>query len=258
MKWLKEKYSRIPRPIRTAIQLGLVPLLLLICYIVIQTPTFTALFTLRLAEKSELVGPGRILGIVQNPEYPTTEVIVAEDDHGFIFCRYYTNNPFVRPLLTYREKQGDLTLLACPFFLPDEDKRRLPVLLFCDDPKAEYAEVDITITVPWDGKDTTFTYSLCASRATEGYFLFHIDIMPYKGSDAEYRALDTFARVSLTNYGTPDSGSEIHATVRLYTNHITKNPDGTVTVRQPSDLYKSAQLTIDSVADDAVARFENP
>jgi len=260
MKWFKQKYEKLPRPLRTAIHLGLLPLLALVIYIVIQTPTFSGTIALRLAEKANMVGPGRVLGIVNNPHYPTTQVIVAEDEEGYIFCRYYTNQPFERPLLTYREKQGDLTLVACPFFLPDEDKRRLPVLLFCDDPKAEYAEVNLSITIPWDGTDKTFRYTLNASRMTDDYFQFHIDEPLRSWSQERSRALDTFSRVSTPWFSGPYSRDsyDIHATVKLYMNSITEYPDGSINVTVPGDLYKTAELTIDSVADDAVARFGNP
>lgn len=260
MKWLKQQYAKLPRPIRTAIQLGLLPLLMLIFYIVIQTPTFSGTIALRMAEKANLVGPGQILGIVENPEFPTTQVIVAEDAEGYIFCRYYVNQPFERPLLTYREKQGELTLVACPFFLPDEDKRRLPVLLLCDDGKAEYAEVDISITIPWDDTEQTFRYDLAARRITDGYFQFHIDNPLRKWSEERCKALHTFARVSTPWFGPPYSRDsyDIHATVKLYTNTTTSNADGSINVTAPGDLYKTAELTIDSVADDAYERFGNP
>jgi len=257
MKRLKKTYEKLPRPLRTAIHLGLLPLLALVIYIVIQTPTFSGTIALRLAEKANMVGPGRILGTVTHYAHTNTEVIVAEDDHGYIFCRYYKDSPYNYPLLSYREKQGELTLLACPFYLLGREDDRLPVLLMCDDPKAEFAVVDISITFPWDGSVQTYEYSLREYRMTEGYFQFHIDVVPYKGTEAEYRALDTFSRVSQTNYGTPYYGSDIHATVKLYKNCITNHPDGSTTLGG-GELYKTAELTIDSVADDAVARFGNP
>lgn len=244
MKWLKQQYPKLPRPIRTVIHLSLLPLLTLILYIAVQTPTFSGIIALRMAEKANLVGPGKILGTVTHYAHTNTEIIVAEDDQGYIFCRYYTDSPYNYPNLTYREKQGELTLLACPFYLLGQQDDRLPVLLMCDDSKAEYAEVDISITVPWGNEDVTYTYSLSTARMTDGYFQFHIDVTPYPGSDAEYRALDTFARVSMTNYGTPYSGYAIQASVNLYTN--------------TGDLYKTEALTVDSIADDAVERFGNP
>ena len=258
MKWLKTQYARLPRPIRTAIHLGSLPLLALILYIVIQSPVVSATMALRMAEKANMVGPGRILGIVDHYAYPNTQIIVAEDTGGYIFCRYYTDSPYNYPQLSYQEKQGDLTLLACPFYLNDSENYRLPVLLMCDDPKAEFAVVDISITVPWDGDEITYEYSLRADRMTEGYFQFHIDINPfYKWTEEEHRALETFARVSQPNFGNPYSSYDIQATVKLYKNAITHNPDGS-TIVNGGELYKTTQLTIGSVADDAVERFGNP
>ena len=166
MKWFKKHYEKLPRPIRTAIHLGLLPLVALVIFIVTRMPIYSGTLALRMAEKANMVGPGRILGIVEHFAYPDTQVIVAEDADGYIFCRYYPNSPFSRPQLAYREKQSDLTLVACPFYLVDPENYRLPVLLMCDDPKAQYAVVDISITVPWDGEENTYEYSLRAYRMT--------------------------------------------------------------------------------------------
>lgn len=243
MKWFKKHYEKLPRPIRTAIHLGLLPLVALVFYIVIRIPIYSGTMALRMAEKANMVGPGRILGIVEHFAYPDTQVIVAEDADGYIFCRYYPNSPFSRPQLAYREKQSDLALVACPFYLVERTQYQLPVLLLCNDARADYVEVDLSITIPHNDTSINYSYHLAANRTTADYFELSIDIQPELWTEEENRALDTFSRVSQTNFGIPYSGYDIRATVTLFSN---------------SQEYRTEELTITSIAEDAVERFGNP
>lgn len=242
MKWLKEKYSQIPRPTRTSIQLGLLPVIVLAIYVLMGMPMFSEIAALRQAEKANLVGPGRILGTVTDEKHPNIYIVVAEDDHGYILCRYAHLSLFDPLQLVYREKDDGMMLLGCPVVLIDRDDISLPVLLFCNDPKATQAEVDLSITIAYDEGKLTFDYPLTASRVNEDYFEFYIDTPQ---TEAEAKALYTFAKVSMPVYGSPYSPDvyDIRATVRLYAD---------------DELYRTEELTVDSVADDAYERFGTP
>lgn len=245
MKRLKKKYEKIPRQIRTAIHLGMLPLLALIIYIVIQTPVFSGTIALRLAEKANMVGPGRILDRVALP-YSDYEIIVAEDADGYILCQYHTNNPFAKPRFAYREKKenGELTLLAFPSQIGTKDNFWIPLILFCDDPNVTDVFMEMTISIPYDGEIKTFHYASW-SYPYNGFYELFIDICNSTRTEAEAHALTILTTTSSPLLGRTDSrdSAEIRATVTLFSN-----------VQE----CRTEELTIQSVADDAFERFGNP
>lgn len=257
MKWFKKQYEKIPRPVRTAIQMGLLPLVALVFYIVIRMPIYSGTMALRMAEKANMVGPGRILGILTDEFEENLSIVLAEDEKGYIFCRYYTDSPYNRPLLSYREKQGDLAVLAVPFYLVNPDRYHLPVVLICNDARASYAELDLTITVPYGDRELTYEYSLAGNREQDDYFEFCIDVAPNRWTEEEHCALETFASVSQTNFGITSRDCNAKATIRLYSREITRTPDGSVNYKD-AELYRTEEITIQSIVDDAVERFGTP
>lgn len=156
----KTIFGRIPRPLKASLcTIGVVVLAVLL-YISLGCPTFSMRGELRRAEKVNLVGPSKVVDIVTSQYREFEKMIVGETENGVCFLGKYRHTYIGAPLwdqsayvFSYREKTGDITVLAAPnkgALLWQTAGNNLPVYIFADEPAATRAELELTVT----GTDT--------------------------------------------------------------------------------------------------------
>lgn len=237
MKKLKMMLKNVPRKVRIAFDLCLILLLGFLFYLSIGAPTFSAEQAFRRAEAINMVGPGKIVDTLGWSDYPMFEtLIVAETESGVEFYGEYRmghgdawpkglNIQYRTPLFSYREKTGEMTVLAAPvdgFGLSRYDSEgKLPVYVFCDYPGAVRAELDMTVSGSYKTgnggeaveREFTRTFSADSVRHGDGFFRFTLT--------GEGRILNYIAHISNGDYWSrtltdSERGASIPVTVRLY------------------------------------------
>lgn len=203
MRKLREKWSKIPRPLRAVTNSLLILLLLFLKWDSRGRPLPVDEWVYRRMEQQQMLGPGTIVHelnshygletapIDQYNEFAYT--IVSETENGIIFCGLdrYTDGKR-KTVMTYQEKTGNITLAVPPTDIWDWANWNwefyLPIYVFHEHPDAVRAEVDLTIRGVWEtnyNSDTIRethqepyekTYSLKSIHQTEDFFLFRIEV----------------------------------------------------------------------------------
>lgn len=176
MRKLKYAWQSIPRKKRIVINILAIAVLSFAIYLFLDCPAFTAEQRYRRAERAHMVGPAEILGIYDPEGSNYQHVLVAEEQNAVIFYLYSDIQGSMEDLY-YREKTGDLTVLASPNILPgsgDAQVLDLPVFLFDNYPEALRAELEITLCETVNDEHFEKTYYLESTREGHGYFHFNI------------------------------------------------------------------------------------
>lgn len=219
MKRLKRFWQRLPKPLRALVYLLAIAAVCLALYTFVGAPAFSTEQEFRRAEKANMVGPGRILCDVElETIFPGYQrMLVADTDEGIIFyCYDHVHSD--SPALYYREKTGDITVLAAP--TPTNSRNEttqvaLPVFVFDNCPEAVRAELDLTISIQLSGKPFQTSYHLESAREGDGYFRFILDILSRSPIGTEGHAIQRL--ILFSGYGgRTQTGTDILATVRLY------------------------------------------
>ena len=235
-KRVKKHPSRIPRPLK-AIFVALCAISVALLYYIAQgSPTLTFEREFRRAERANLVGPSRIVDVMDSNCIHFEQMIVGETEHGICFfggrtITVHRGSNFQREEMvytfSYREKTGDITVLAAPnsFGFPGfwgMVQMSLPVYVFDSYPEAVRAELELTVTGTdtrtSDGEKITTNFTEhfvgSAERTDEGYFRFLLDV-PATTRSYALRLLS-----DLSGNEMPNSDENIQAvvpgTVRLY------------------------------------------
>lgn len=171
MKKLIRFWQRLSAKKQVAIHLLTVAALVWLIYMLLGCPPFSADQTFRRAEKAAMVGPATILGQIQPEGYPCDGLILGQDSEAVYLYVMHKGSPETSELI-YREKEGNVTLLAAPgtALLQFEYQAHIPVILYHSCKDAVQAEVDLTV---YSG-DFRQTYSLTAQREGDGYFAFDL------------------------------------------------------------------------------------
>lgn len=198
---------------------------------------------LRWEEYLHQIGPSTVVDHLDEEEYDEFEhLLVGETDHGVVFYSIYWDRITD---FSYREKTGDLTVLAAPTWGEDWSRsykgKRLPIYLFDEYPLAVRAEMEITVSsnpenIYYSGVDFSRSWSLKADRESDGHFLFWLEV-PEKASQLNALGTDGEAAQLLSRICHSDSWEyaveTADITVRLY------NAAG--------DMIKEQALTLRSV-----------
>lgn len=169
--------ERIPRKVQVAINLMLIPLLLLLFYIVIHSPTATPEQAYRRFEKANLVGPSEILGYETITRGTPAAFMLAESADGYIISAVKQPQHHQTRDFFYLQKTGDITVCPAPQELYWEfgGELVLTIFLFDEYPAAEYAELDFELY--WENGRNAYRkwHSLKATRNNPGYFRFDLE-----------------------------------------------------------------------------------
>lgn len=221
---IDEFFDRIPEKTQVAVNVLLILIFPVLIYVFIGAPAFTVEQGFRRAERENLVGPSRILGIETVDGMLTDTLVVAQTEKGVVLYTHNkeTNWP-VNPLV-YRERTQELMICGSPANLstivpPNGDD--LTVILFDNCPHAVRAELDMELF--WEnrqtGKQYRYQYSLSGKRVNPGYIRMDYDVQwhDWQGINdhPENEAIYQFVSHSGDNsYKAPPG--EFPATVRLY------------------------------------------
>lgn len=241
MRKLKNIWMRVPRWLRSILDLLASALFVFLFYAAIGAPAITTTQAFRRAEKIHMVGPSVIVDTLDQSTYSEFKtMLVGETGEGIVFFGQYEatqNNGWsertvLEPVFSYREKTGDLTVLAAPtvslgFPWIEYGGASLPIYLFDAYPEAIRAELDLTVSgtygIDINGgeytQDFTRSYSLEAQREKEGFFRFFISLPTGNAVDAYALELISALSTGSTPFTYPSSHEaaiSIPVTVRLY------------------------------------------
>jgi len=216
-------FDKIPRKWQVLINILVICLAVLAIYISKGAPT-TVEGNFRRAEKENMVGPSRIMGIEEIDSWLAEKLVVAETDEGVIlYADHYGDSSPINTLV-YRPKKNGIMVCGSPQMLsmtvpPDGDDST--VIIFDNCPQAVRAELDMELY--WQNQQTNKTYryqyALSGQRKNMGYFRLDLDYQwhGYEGINAhpEDETLWQFHSLSRdASYRAPNG--EFPATVRLY------------------------------------------
>ena len=183
MKKIATFWNRLPRALRTLIQIIAILLCLVIAYLAAGSPALTKEMEYRQLEKAYMLGPCTILGTETLSSNSHKKVMIGKDETHLMLCPYTDGEELGRFSPIFREKHGNLTLLAAWDAHNDilktdpEDNFHLPVILFDEYPEAVRAEVEFTMYAPAEQAPNGYKYDffLESTRTTDGYFYFEIE-----------------------------------------------------------------------------------
>ena len=205
-------------------------------YVFSGCPALNVTMQYRREEKANLVGPAQILDDIPLTGSSYDRLLLADDGDGVILYLYHASG-IDNGFFIYREKQGELTLLAAPtidLYGPLYKKISLPVMLFDTHPEAVYAELDLELSSDYNDKTFQKSYHLTSDRKTEGYFLFHIEAASSYQLGAEGEALGILSQLTHPFYSSSRVKVAFPATVRLF------NDKGELIVEQAMTLRSLA------------------
>lgn len=201
MTKLRERWAKIPRPLRAIANILLVILLIFLLWAARGYPLGSYEREYRRMERSQMLGPGTIVhklapllpeGQVGNDYYGEYDfTIVSETAEGIIFFGANTYSDGEKNYtMTYQEKTGDISLAVPPTGWQGWGSQQwdlyLPIYVFHEYPDAVRAELDLTIESVWDinyasdyiqenhKEPYSLSYSLQSQHQTEDFFLFSI------------------------------------------------------------------------------------
>lgn len=197
MKRIKRFWRNLPRRVKIAVNLLALFLLGFALYIFIGCPAFNAEHRYRRLEKMHMVGPARIIDNYELVPYNYLNLILADDGDGVIMYLYADIHHGTEAFY-YREKTGDLTVLAAPnlrHFTSQEFEVELPIFLFDNYPKAQRAQLQFTLSETVNGVYFEKEYILDSIREEAGLFRFVI----HAASESWY--IDDYGMVQGTPLG---------------------------------------------------------
>ena len=176
MTSIKGFWRSIPRKVKIAINLLTLFLMGFVLYIFLGCPAFTPEQRYRRLEKTHMVGPARIIDNMELVPYNYLNLILADDGDGVIMYLYADIHHGTEAFY-YREKTGDLTVLAVPnleHFTSQEFEADLPIFLFDNYPKAKRAQLQFTLSETYNDVYFEKAYILDSFREESGLFRFNL------------------------------------------------------------------------------------
>jgi len=226
MKSIKRCWLNIPRRIRIAVNLLLILLLGFGVYVFTGCPAFTPEQRYRRLEKAHMVGPARIIDNIELVPYNYLNLILADDGDGVIMY-LYADIHYGTEAFYYREKTGDLTVLAAPnleHFTAQNYEADLPVFLFDNYPKAQRAQLQFTLSETLNDVYFEKEYILDSVREEAGLFRFNIH------AESEDWYIDDYGQVHGTPLGAEGAALEQFSRMCGYDDSFNLRPQ-IVTVR---------------------------
>jgi hypothetical protein len=223
MKKLTAFWERIPRPLRTILQIVAILLCVVICYGAIGAPPLTTEMQYRRVEQSHMIGPGRILGTETVSEGGQEKLLIAKSDSHLMLYSYSEGNKTKSFDLRYWETREDLSILIAGESLPfyhESQNFTLPIILFDKHPDAVRAEVSFRMflgdyTDPQHKEPYEKHFHLESTRSHEGYFYFRIEHKAYT-NHLYTKMLQALAEISVGYNNSEAIAATTPITVRLY------------------------------------------
>lgn len=221
-EWLSKLSEKIPRKTQVFINLGLILVLPFTIYLLLGSPAGDAETAFRRAEKANLVGPSKILGIeTVDGMWGDTYVIADNGDSAIL---YLCDSPTTFGLnysnsyrLIYRPKMGSVSVYGLHQYAIGFFDNTYTLIVMDDYPEAVRAELELELF--WQDSETLEVfrkaYSLSAVREHPGYFRMDILFASDEDAQQERNAIGQFSCWS-ANPPTYLGEYSYPATVRLY------------------------------------------
>lgn len=234
------------RSVRAFVNLTFTAIILFALYVSVGSPALTPIQQFRREEKANLVGPASILDTISLKGYTAYEfekLLIGSSDVGIsLFCyNYYSwrhghslsENNFI-----YRSKAEDVTVFSIPNkmafkYLHYYDTIKVPILVFADFPDAVRASLQIELysihaTEPFREK-----FTLHASRAKEGYFLFELSIDNKEKRYGPIEAVSYFINICDDKISSSYDGVKIPVKVQFFNKSDVMISEYSVMIQQP-------------------------
>ena len=208
------KRHLLPRWAKIMLNLFLTAMALGLLYIFAGAPVFSATQAFRRVEKQNLVGPSKVLAILDISDEHFKRLLIADDGKGVIMFPIYEKYNRSTSLY-YREKSGPVTVMAAPTSREPDKIETLAIILFDDMPDAVSAELTLTLSTPkWTGVEFTKDYTLMAKHEYNGFFRFELQ---HTAGDGYYEAESyAFSELSKTTDYFSNNDATIPATVSFF------------------------------------------
>lgn len=226
MKRIRRFWGDLPRRARIIINLMAISLMAFCTHTFLGSPAFTVEQRFRQLEQANMVGPARIIDNIELVPYNYLNLILADDGDGVIFY-LYADFRHGTEAFYYREKNGDLTVLAAPnltHFTSQEFEVELPIFLFDNYPKAQRAQLQFTLSETLNDVYFEKEYILDSHREESGLFRFNL----HAESDNWY--IDDWGQAKGTPLGAEGAALEQLSGMSGYADSFNLRPQ-TVTVR---------------------------
>lgn len=246
---LKNLIHRIPRPVRACICVFLAVVLAVSYYVMLDCPVLTMKQQFRRAEKVHLVGPSKIVDMLEEEEYGEfVRMYVGESENGIsFFGLYHNNHPYNNPFdekeyyFHYTEKASDMTLCAAPnVWGPSWEffgfEQALPVYLFTENSEAVRAELEMTVkgsSQKKAGEQLTAHFPASTELTGEGFFRFYLKADKEQSLEALYFLSSAISGNAMHGICCKENVTEISAVIRLY------NADGKLIAVENRTLYSA-------------------
>jgi hypothetical protein len=213
---------KLPRCVKITLNLLLVLVVSFLFWAELGYPRFSYAQRNRQLERDALVGPGTIIDVLDHSEYNEfSKLHVGITDEGFLFyADSKTSSKF-----TYVRRTGKITVAPAPVYWENWDTKtsdeHLPIYVFDEYRNAVRAELEIHIASNpeneyYRGEPFSRHYSLCASRETAGFFLFHLYV-PSGGKELGIEGYAPQSFSALVHDPEWDNAKEsVDVVVRLY------------------------------------------
>lgn len=240
MKMWKNPLRHLPRSVRAILNVLGTALLLFLFYLSIGSPAFTSEQQFRREEKSNLVGPAKILNTVSLEDYsyyPYDKLLLATSAEGVtLFC--YDEEKLERNEFVYRKKMGDITVLSFPGIGHSVETAtyvRIPIILFDSFPEAVRAKMEIELIEKYsDETEFRKVYTLESERDVDGYFLFTLSASNLEQLGREGRAIWQLTNISDDNPFNNSPKVAIPITVRFFNQESSVICERTLLLRSPA------------------------
>lgn len=196
-EWVRNLLEKIPRKTQVFINLGLILVLPFVIYLLLSSPVSNVEAAFRRAEKANLVGPSKILGIeTVDGMWGDTYVIGDNGDSAILYlCNRPTAGGFHYSSaynLIYRPKMGSVSVYGLHRFAFGLLDDTYPLIVMDDYPEAVRAELELDLC--WQDSETLApfrkAYSLSAVREQPGYFRMDIVLDSSRDDQLEREAIE--------------------------------------------------------------------
>ena len=178
-----------PRKLRVLVNSTCIALFVVALYVILGGPRLSVKGDFRAIERANLVGPGKILGIEAGDFSYYDHLLIAEDQEGVILYAYDSKVWYRNEQLSYREKTGDIMVLAGPSYAGSLNRHwdfEVPIVLFGTPAKVTHAQVEIVT----GGQNN---YIVECVRTNQGYLY---GIISYKGRETGQWEVDLLQKLS--------------------------------------------------------------
>ncbi len=200
-----------PRKLRVLVNGVGITLFLVALYVMLGGPRFSVEGDFRAMERAYLVGPAVILGIEEVDFSYYDHLLIAEDQEGVILYAYDSKVWYRNEQLSYREKTGDIMVLAGPTHAGNLNRHwdfEFPVVVFGMPAQVTRARVEIVT-------DGSQNYLAECVRTNPGYLFGTVSHKGREDGQGEIYFVQQLSDLSSSQSGSMDM-TVVPIYIRMY------------------------------------------